>query len=145
MKKLLAVWAVAVLAGAAASEDDASKKESERLQGRWRSVSFEADGKKASEDQLKQRTITYTGDRWTVREGEKVIVAGTQKLDPSKTPHEIDSLITEGEGKGITMLGIYEFKGDTFKVCFDPQGKERPRDFTPKAGRFVGVIRREKK
>jgi hypothetical protein len=37
-----------------------------------------------------------------------VVVAGTQKLDPTKDPHEIGSLVTEGEGKGTTMLGIYE-------------------------------------
>jgi hypothetical protein len=43
------------------------------------------------------------------------------------------------------MLGIYELKGDTFKVCFDPKGKERPSDFTGKAGRMTAVVEREKK
>jgi hypothetical protein len=32
----------------------------------------------------------------------------------SRAPGQIDSVITEGEGKGNTMLGIYELKGDTF-------------------------------
>jgi uncharacterized protein (TIGR03067 family) len=116
------------------------------LQGRRRYNSFEMDGQMMPPEQLAKMSITYTGDKWVVvREGDKIVVAGTQKLDPTKRPRQIDSLITEGEGKGTTMLGIYELKGDTFRVCFDPQGKERPKDFIPQPGQFVGVIRREKK
>jgi uncharacterized protein (TIGR03067 family) len=143
MKKLLAVVAVVLLV--AADKDDAGKKDLEKLQGTWTYVSVESNGQKITEDQLTKMSITYSGDKWAVKEDGKVAHAGTQKLDPSKTPHEIDSLITEGEGKGTTMLGIYEFKGDTFRVCFDPQGKERPKEFTPKEGQFAGVIRRAKK
>ena len=32
------------------------------------------------------------------------------------------------------MLGIYEFDGKTQKVCFAPVGKERPAEFSSKAG-----------
>jgi len=102
-------------------------------------------GEKMPKEQLERMSITYEGEKWTVKDGTKVIVAGTQNLDPSKNPHEIDSLVTEGEGKGTTMLGIYELKEDTFKVCFDPQGKERPKEITPKEGQFAGVIKRQKK
>src|SRR5205809_305685 len=116
MKKLLAVVASVLLV--AADKDDAGKKELDKLQGTWSYVSVESNGQKMTEDQLKKMSITYSGDKWTVKEDDKVVHTGTQKLDPSKTPHAIDSLITEGEGKGTTMLGIYEFKGDTFRVCF---------------------------
>ena len=43
------------------------------------------------------------------------------------------------------MLGIYELKGETMRVCFDPAGKERPKHFKPKEGQFGGVIERVKK
>jgi uncharacterized protein (TIGR03067 family) len=145
MKKLLGVLAVGVLVGAAEPGEDAGKKELEKLQGTWRYVSFEMNGEKMPEEQLKKMSITYTGNKWVVREEDKVIVEGTHKLDATKEPHQIDSVITEGEGKGTTMLGIYEFKGDTVRSCFDPQGKVRPKSFTPEPGQFVGVIRREKK
>jgi uncharacterized protein (TIGR03067 family) len=143
--RLLVVLAAGVLVGAAEPAGDAGKKDSEKLQGTWQYVSFESNGEKMAADQLKKMTVTYTGDKWVVREGDKVVVAGTQKLDPTKEPHEIDSVVTEGEGKGNTMLGIYELKGDTFRVCFDPEGKDRPKDFTPKAGQFGGVVSRVKK
>ena len=73
------------------------------------------------------------------------IQAGTHKFDPDKKPPQVDAVVTEGEDKGNTMLGIYELKGDTMKVCFDPTGKERPTSFTPNEGQFGGVVKRAKK
>ncbi len=141
MRTLLLVAAGLLVA---ADEKADGKKDLEKLKGKWEYVSFESNGIKLPADQIKQMSITYTGDRWTVREGDKVVVSGTQKLNPARTPHEVDSLTTEGEGKGTTMLGIYEFKGDTMRVCFDPRGKERPTSFTPKEGQFGGIIKRAK-
>jgi uncharacterized protein (TIGR03067 family) len=95
--------------------------------------------------ELAKQTITFAGDKWTVRQGDKVIQAGTHKFDPAKKPPQVDAVVTEGEDKGSTMLGIYELKGDSLKVCFDPKGKERPTDFTSKAGRMTAAVEREKK
>ena len=145
MNKLVTALAVVLLVAADKPKDDAGKKELDKLQGTWSYVSFEMNGEKMPEDQIKRMSITYEGNKWTVKEGDKVVVSGTQKLDPSKKPHEVDSLIVEGDGKGTTILGIYEFNGDTMKACFDPAGKERPKSFTSKEGQFVGVIKRAKK
>ena len=73
--------------------------------------------------------------------------ASPQKLDPSKSPKAIDVTITEGPSKGAVMLGIYEFDGDTLKVCFDPEGKKRPTEFKSPAGSqtFYNVHKRAKK
>src|SRR5438309_1056850 len=106
MRKLLPVVCAVLLLGADNKDD--GKKDREKLQGTWRYVSFESNGEKMPEEQLKRMSVTYAGDRWTVKEGDKVLVSGTQKLDPSKKPAQMDSVIAEGEGKGTTMLGIYE-------------------------------------
>ena len=76
-----------------------------------------------------------------------MVQVGTQKLDPSKSPKAIDVTMTEGPNKGAVMLGIYEFDGDTLKVCFDPQGKKRPTEFKspPDSANFVNVHKRVKK
>ncbi|MFO0967379.1 MAG: hypothetical protein U0793_17610, partial [Gemmataceae bacterium] len=58
---------------------------------------------------------------------------------------QVDAKVTEGEGKGSDMVGIYELKGKTMKVCFDLKGKERPTSFVSKEGQFAAVIQREKK
>jgi uncharacterized protein (TIGR03067 family) len=92
-------------------------------------------------------TVTFVGDKHTVKKGDEVIQVGTQKLDPSKSPKAIDVTMTGGLNKGAVMLGIYEISGDTLKVCFDPEGKKRPAEFksAPGSQTFVAVHKRVKK
>src|SRR5262249_48901774 len=112
MKTLVIPVVVTLLAGMQSAGDEPTKKEQAKLDGTWSYVSFVSpNGDQMPPAELKRMSITYSGDRWTVKEGDRIVVAGTQKLDPSKTPHQIDSLITEGGGKGTTMLGVYEFQG----------------------------------
>src|SRR5262249_2122060 len=113
---------------------DAGEDVLKKIQGTWKFVSQERDGKPRPRGELAKQTITFAGDKWTVRRDGKVVQAGTHKFDPGKKPPRVDAVVTEGEDKGFTMLGIYELKGDTLKVCFDLKGKERPTDFTSKAG-----------
>lgn len=128
-------------AGAKQTGDDVLKN----IQGTWRFVAHEMDGKKAPPEETKKMTITFKDDKWTVRDGDKVVQAGTHKFDPSKKPAQVDAKVTEGEGKGSNMLGIYELKGDTIKVCFDVMGKERPTSFSTKEGQFAATVERVKK
>jgi uncharacterized protein (TIGR03067 family) len=142
---LLCAWAT-LLPAAADDKDDAAKKELEKFQGTWKFISMEQDGKQAPKSEETQ-TITFQGDKFAVKLGDKVIQAGTQKLDPGKKPKTVDASVTEGEGKGTTMLGIYELEGDTLKACFDPQGKKRPAEFktTSGSGYFLVVVKRVEK
>jgi uncharacterized protein (TIGR03067 family) len=144
------LWVV-VLAAVATSgtspgqeRKDAGGDVLKQIQGTWKFASQEVDGKSRTKDELAKQTITFDGDKWTVRRDGKVIQAGTHKFDPDKKPPQVDAVVTEGEDKGNTMLGIYELKADTFKVSFDPKGKQRPADFTSKAGRMTAVVEREK-
>jgi uncharacterized protein (TIGR03067 family) len=130
------------LLGGAGKEGEADLK---KIQGTWQFVSQQVGDKSLPPEQVAKMKITFTGDKWSVHEDAKVHQAGTHKFDPTKKPAHVDAVVTEGESKGVTMLGIYELKGDTMKVCFDPQGKERPTSFTAKAGQFAAVIQRDKK
>ena len=48
--------------------------------------------------------------------------------------------------KGKTILAIYEFKGDTLRICYDLAGKNRPTEFaaTKENGCFLVVYQRAK-
>jgi len=116
-----------------------------QIQGTWKFVAHEMDGKAATKDELTSMKITFTGNKFSVTADGVVVQEGTQKFDPSKKPAHIDSTVTEGSDKGVTMLGIYELSGDMIKVCFDPAGKERPTSFTPKTGQMSATVQREKK
>lgn len=122
-------------------------KEVKKFQGAWTFESSEAGGKALPAGQLKELVLTFEGDKHTVKKGNEVIQIGTQKLDPSKSPKTIDVTMTEGPSKGAVMLGIYEFNGDTLKVCFDSGGKKRPTEFksAPGSETFVNVHKRVKK
>ena len=147
-KSLCVVAIVSLAAGVNSRGGDKAENGNEvlkKIQGAWKFVSQEMDGKTLPKEEVEKRRITFTGDKWTVRRDGKVVQAGTHKFDPTKKPPQVDAAVTEGEDKDSTMLGIYELKEDTLKVCFDVKGKERPKDFTSKDGRMTAVVEREKK
>ena len=139
----------AATAGSGTRADDTADREKEvrKFQGTWTFESSEAGGQKLPADALKGLVLTFEGDKHTVRKGDEVIQVGIQKLDPSQLPKAIDVTMTEGPSKGAVMLGIYEFDGDTLKVCFDAGGKKRPTRFesAPGSQTFVNVHKRLKK
>src|SRR6516165_3330600 len=94
-------------AGARADGKADVEKELKNFQGTWTFESVEAGGKEGPAAELKGMTVTFEGDKYTVRKGDEVIQVGTQKLDPSRSPKAIDVTVAEGLSKGAVMLGIY--------------------------------------
>ncbi|HZU36492.1 MAG TPA: TIGR03067 domain-containing protein [Gemmataceae bacterium] len=146
---LFCALGLVVATGTGVRADDKADvaKELKKFQGVWTFESVEAGGKKAPADQFKGVTVTFAGNKHTVKKGDQVLQVGIQKLDPSKSPKAIDVRIIEGPNKGAVMLGIYEINGDTLKVCFDESGKKRPTEFksAPGSETFVNVHKRVKK
>ena len=140
--------AVGFAASGTLADDKADlEKEVRKFQGTWTIESSVTGGAAIPADRLTGFIVTFEGDKHTLKVGDKVFQVGTQKLDPSKSPKTIDVTMTEGPSKGTVMLGIYEFDGDTLKVCFDPEGKTRPTEFKSPAGskNFLNVHKRVKK
>ena len=130
------------------AKEAAVAKELQAFKGTWRLSSREVDGKKSSEEWIKDVIATNDGSgAFSVRRGDKMIAEATVQLDPTKKPKTVDVTFTEGEHKGQTVLGIYEIERDAFRVCVARPGDERPTDFSAKAGsgRTLIVYKREKK
>jgi uncharacterized protein (TIGR03067 family) len=129
------------------AREAAVEKELLAFKGTWRLIFREADGKKNSEEEIKDTIMTSDGSgKFTVRRGDTLIAAATPQFDPTKKPKTVDVAFTEGERKGKTVLGVYEIEGDTFRVCVGRPGDERPTEFSAKAGsgRILVVYKREK-
>jgi uncharacterized protein (TIGR03067 family) len=125
--------------GAGSRASDA-RQELQKLQGTWRLESLEEakkTAKTATKTEVKDRTLFVGSEVFLVRDGERVVQAGTLRLTPAK--RAIDAVVRKGQHEGNTMLGVYELKGDTLKVCFDPEGDGRPKGFAPKAGSGLTV------
>lgn len=143
---LVLVLAVGGLIAADAKED--AMKDLEQMQGTWLLVSGERDGKKFTEEEVKQSRLVIKGTTYSIPKSD---VGTSQKgaftFDPSKNPKEIDSTTGSGPDKGKTWQGIYEIDDDTHKVCFAPPGKDRPKEFTsgPGSGHILQVWKRAKK
>ncbi len=131
---------------AARDAEEEIKKELKRFEGTWKWISLESEKMKLSEEALEHPRLKIMGDKFTVTE-QATTFGGTFKVDPSKKPKTMDVTFTEGPEKGKTFTGIYELEGDTYKVCIDPEGKSRPKEFAVKQGSgfVLEVLKREKK
>jgi len=133
MRRMLLLIPAVVLLVAAEEVKDAAKKELESFTGSWQATSIEHDGKEAPTEAVKDVKLVVKGEHYTLYTA-KDTIKGTHKLDPTKKPKQIDAVRTEGPQVGETLKGIYTLDSDTFKVCFAPPGKDRPTEFSTKAG-----------
>jgi uncharacterized protein (TIGR03067 family) len=147
----VAMLTVACLVAAAAAQDDAAKLEMKKLQGVWKTVGVEIEGRKTEPPADMAGSVVIKGGTYTVKAvtetGEKVVSELTFKLDPTKDPKAIDFTTAAGPDKGKQIKGIYKLEGDTLKVCFNPKKDgERPTSFATKAGSSVrlNIFKREK-
>ncbi len=139
MKWMLLPAALSVgLLTAADAKDDAVKKDTEAMQGKWQLVSLERDGKTV--DVPKDAVRVVKDDTYTITPRPGVTIEGTYKIDPTAKPKTIDITPTTGDNKGKTALGIYEIDGDALKICWAPAGKDRPTEFEER-GRLRRVPR----
>jgi len=139
MRTTLAMLLVLPAAGLLlAADDKPDAKELKRLEGVWIMVAGEKDGQKLSEEHIKQSKITWKGKEVSVEtphQAKEPIKATMLKLDPSKKPAEMDWTRANGPDAGKPMFAIYEFIGDDqYRIIFAPAGKDRPKEFTTKAG-----------
>ncbi len=132
MRILMAVLAVvAVAAPAALGEGKNDPKEMKKLAGTWMLASGEMAGKPVADEHVKASRLTYAGEKISVatpHQSGEPIRATLTRVDPSKKPAEMDWVRDSGPGAGKPMLAIYEWlDDDTYRICFDPSGKGRPK------------------
>jgi uncharacterized protein (TIGR03067 family) len=128
---------------AADAPKGAVKKDLDKLKGAWKVASAEYDGQDVSNDGMTNFKLVFKGDKATI-EGNDEVKKGyakmTFKLDPSTKPKSVDIHITSGEQKDNVIEGIYELKGNEFKICAKLTGKERPTKFATAEGTSTVLV-----
>ena len=104
-----------------------------KLDGTWRAVTAERDGKSAT-DVIGHR-LTFAGGTFTITRDGKTLYAGTYKADSAKRPAQIDFDNTNAGPKG-NWKGIYALDGVSLKICDNAPdtAKARPTAFVAPAG-----------
>jgi len=126
-------------------KEKAIQADRKQIEGTWQIIALEVNGNKASEADAKRLIVVNGNDgTWKLSHDGKEISRGTSTFDPLQKPKTIDFTITEGESKGQSFLGIYEFGGKTRKLCFAPPGKPRPTQFVSEAGSEHALVTFEK-
>jgi uncharacterized protein (TIGR03067 family) len=115
----------------------------DKLQGTWTVEAMEVDGESMSSPG--DARVVIEGNRFTSL-GMGAVYEGTVTFDSSAKPAHIDMKFDKGPEKGNTNLGIYQLKGDSWKLCLATRGTVRPKSFksTPGSGIAVETLVREK-
>jgi len=110
----------------------------EALQGAWDVVTLEIGGQSAP---VGTARIVLRGDRFTTT-GMGAEYEGTLAVDTKKKPKTIDMTFLTGPEKGKKNFGIFDVKGDTWRLCLDMTGKSRPTAFASSANAALETLRR---
>ncbi|HLZ10214.1 MAG TPA: TIGR03067 domain-containing protein [Chloroflexota bacterium] len=105
-----------------------------KLKGTWRVLKAVRNGESAPDVVRVALKVTVTDRALTIRSAENVptVLEAEIALDPSKSPATIE---LKPKQSGNTVLhGIYEFDGETLRLCWTRNGGPRPSDFTAKSG-----------
>ncbi len=105
------------------------------MQGTWVLIGGRINGRDitANEAQLVDIVVVIKGDEMrAIFKGKPSDSITRMKLDPSKSPAQVDTEDIEGPGKGTKNYGIYAVEGNTLKLCIRDKANGRPTAFVNK-------------
>ena len=152
-RRLMFILAVLGAVGPAIARGDEEAAEiARKLQGEWEGVEIEVQGNKGTEENAKAFLLSFKGDEVTFRSnrggrGRRSVF----KLDPTRSPMEIDLTPLDGNELGRTQRCIFSMDKDRLRLCvhLTPKFAERrPTEFKtqPEDGLiFVSLKRVEPK
>jgi uncharacterized protein (TIGR03067 family) len=134
---LFILWVLVSVGPVLARGDDKATEVVRKLQGEWEGVEIESNGAKGPEASAKAFLLTFQGDEVLFHSpkggrGRR----STFKLDPTKSPMEIDLTPLDGFELGMTQRCIFSIDKDRLRLCVHRSVKtadQRPTEFKTKA------------
>jgi uncharacterized protein (TIGR03067 family) len=114
---LIVLMATSLMA-AEPSKQNAVTKDTNRIQGTWKLVALEADGKQAPAEIVAALKLVFRDDTLTFTPGEPGFTNYKYTLDPTTKPASFAMTHADGTNKGETEKGIYSLDGDRLKIWF---------------------------
>jgi uncharacterized protein (TIGR03067 family) len=122
-----AVALVLVSGGLVGAADDPAPKGG--LDGTYKLISAERDGKLAPKELVETVTVVFKGDEFTLSTSpDDKKVAKLKIASDSKPLATIDIVPADGEYKGMTLLGIYKLEKGELTIAYNEKG-DRPKEF----------------
>src|SRR5262249_37972519 len=110
--------AIVLIAGLMVSQTPAAadpvKEEIAKFEGSWRVVSGMHGGEVGAD--ARDYTMVFRADTFSLRRGDRFVMTGRFKSDPSKTPKVVDMVITDEDGEE-EIHGIYAFGEGSLTWC----------------------------
>lgn len=139
--KTLMLLSISFLVFTPFGNPNAVQDDSKLIEGTWIAVSLEMGGQQMPQEGLKDTTLVLKDGRYTAQDNQ-----GTYKINPAQKPKAMDLTATNGPNQGKTIPAIYQLTADTFRICFDLEGKARPTEFktAPDNGHILASYKRGK-
>src|SRR5262245_6337432 len=136
MKTRLGVLALlgAALASASVAVGGDAKAELKKFEGTWAVESAVEGGAAVPAGRIRDATVTFSGDKVTVRGQGGKAIEGTFQIDPGQKPRHIDLTL-----KGKAIPGIYAFEGGKLKLSTSREGG-RPTEFSSPEGSKASLM-----
>jgi uncharacterized protein (TIGR03067 family) len=144
-RSLLLLLAVCFLFRAGKNWGADAEAELKKLQGIWRPVKLERAGETVADGALPGARFVVKADALLFKVGDNTLLDVRFRVNPGKTPAEIDLTSVAGPSKGQTVHGIYRLEGKRLTLCW-PLGEDqrRPTAFGGNGNRDVATLTLER-
>jgi uncharacterized protein (TIGR03067 family) len=137
MRAATALVDLVLLSLVARASQESLKTAKKELQGTWVLKEIRVSDEKKTKLLMKRNKgmkVTFSGDKVTIKRDGKDH-PGSYRIDPSKSPKEIDLIMKEPDGKEEVTRGIYEHKGNRLTMCLGTIEADSPKK---EKGKFKG-------
>jgi uncharacterized protein (TIGR03067 family) len=101
-------------------------------------VAANVSGKELVVAELRVKYLVLDGHDYSIIDRtNQVVDRGEYLVNNSATPWTLDIVGRDGPNAGRSMLAIVEIKDNRLTVCYDLDGKGRPRDMQPQENQLL--------